>query len=67
MADPLTVYVFRDPHFAFGGDTLVCIAERSRMERYFPKEEIAWAFSGHAVYRRWPLKTLVGVWGRKDP
>ena len=66
MAEPLDVYVFRDPHFAPDGDTLVCIAERAKMERFIPKTEVAWAFSGHAVYRRWPWKTYVGVWGRKN-
>ena len=25
MTDPLDVYVFRDPHFAPDGDTLVCM------------------------------------------
>ena len=62
----LNVYVFRDPHFAPDGDTMVCVAERSQTERFFPKKEIAWAFSGHAVYRRWPWKAYVGVWGKKN-
>lgn len=66
MADKLDVYVFRDPHFSPAGDTLVCIAELSRMERFIPKEEVRWAFSGQAVYRRWPWTTYVGVWGRKN-
>ena len=80
MTDPLDVYVFRDPHFAPDGDTLVCIAERAEMERFIPKDEVAWAFSGHAVYRCTergcliPLimallrrrSTYVGVWGRKN-
>ncbi len=66
MSDALDVYLFRDPHFAPDGDTIVCIAERTRMERFVAKKEVAWAFSGHAVYRRWPWKTYVGVWGRKN-
>ena len=66
MADTVAVYVFRDPHFAPDGDTLVCIAERGDMERFISKEETEWAFSGHAVYRRWPWKTYIGVWGRKN-
>src|ERR1700751_5735840 len=65
MADTLAVYVFRDPHFAPDGDTPVWIAERSEMERFIPKK-VARAFSGRAVYRRWPWKTYVGVWGRKN-
>ncbi|MFL6724989.1 MAG: hypothetical protein ACJ8FS_00560 [Sphingomicrobium sp.] len=80
MTDTLDVYVFRDPHFAPDGDTLVCIAERAEMERFIRKNEVAWAFSGHAVYRRGEQggfmslvsslirrrRTYVGVWGRKN-
>lgn len=80
MTDPLDVYVFRDPHFAPEGDTLVCIAERVEMERFIPKDEVAWAFSGCAIYRRSERggltslvmalllrrRTYVGVWGRKN-
>jgi hypothetical protein len=82
MADTLNVYVFRDPHFAPDGDTLVCVAERTQMERFIGKGEVAWAFSGHAVYRPkgrtksgvlsfvsallWRKHTYVGVWGRKN-
>lgn len=82
MVETLCVYVFRDPHFAPGGDTLVCVAERSKMERFIGKNEVAWAFSGHAVYRpagRTKSRllslvsahlrrkhTYVGVWGRKN-
>ena len=80
MTDPLDVYVFRDRHFAPDGDTLVCIAERAEMERFIPKDEVAWAFSGHVVYRRTERaglillvmallrrrRTFVGVWGRKN-
>ena len=82
MAHTLDVYVFRDPHFAPDGDTLVCVAERAKMERFIGKNEVAWAFSGVAVYRRegrtrsgilslvsalvWRKRTYVGVWGRKN-
>jgi hypothetical protein len=82
MADTLSVYVFRDPHFAPDGDTLVCVTERAKMERFIGKREVAWAFSGHAVYRPkgrtksgilsflsallWRRHTYVGVWGRKN-
>jgi hypothetical protein len=82
MADTLNVYVFRDPHFAPDGDTLVCVAERAEMERFIDKGEVAWVFSGHAVYRSkgrtksrifsfvsaliWRRHTYVGVWGRKN-
>ena len=80
MTRPLDVFVFRDPHFVPDGDTLVCIAERAEMERFIPKGEVAWAFSGHAVYRRSQRggllslvtallrrrRTYVGVWGRKN-
>jgi hypothetical protein len=61
MADTVAVYVFRDPHFAPHGDTLVCIAGRTEMERFVSTEETGCAFSGHTVYRRWPLKTYVAV------
>ncbi len=66
MSDTLDVYVFRDPRFAPDGDTILCIAERARMERFVTNKEVAWAFSGHAVYRRWPWKAYVGAWGRKN-
>ncbi len=80
MTDPLHVFVFRDPHFAPDGDTLVCIAEQAEVERFIPNDEVAWAFSGHAVYRRNERggllslvmallrrrRTYVGVWGRKN-
>lgn len=74
MPDPLDVFVFRDPHFAPDGDTLVCIAERAEMERFIPKGEVESAFSGHAVYSRNERgglllrrrRTYVGVWGRKN-
>jgi hypothetical protein len=80
VTNTLDVYIFRDPHFAPDGDTLVCVAERAKMERFIPKGEVAWAFSGHAVYRRgeqgrflsfvsallWRKRTYVGVWGRKN-
>jgi hypothetical protein len=82
MPDTLNVHVFRDPHFAPEGDTLVCIAERTKMERFIGKDEVEWAFSGHAVYRSkgrtksgilsfvtaliWRRHTYVGVWGRKN-
>lgn len=67
MPEPLRIYVFRDPHFAPDGDTLVCIAERTRTEKFIQKKEIDWAFSGHVAYRCWcPWKTYVGVYGRKN-
>lgn len=80
MADTLDVYVFRDPHFAPDGDTLVCVAERAKLERFIPKDEVAHAFSGHAVYRRGNgnrvlsfvgalirrKRTYVGVWGKRN-
>jgi hypothetical protein len=66
VPDTLDVYVFRDSAFAPAGDTLVCIARRRQMERFVAKREVASAFSGHAVYWRWPWKTYVGVWGRKN-
>jgi hypothetical protein len=80
MPQPLDVYLFRDPHFAADGDTLVCVAERTDIERFIPKDEVAWAFSGLAVYE--PRDegclfsvfsalfrqrgTYIGVWGRKN-
>ena len=66
MMEHLEVFVFRDASFAPSGDTLVCIAEKSAMERFISKKEVSWAFSGCATYRRWPWKTYVGVWGRKN-
>ena len=66
MADALDIYVFRDAHFAPGGDTIVCIAERHQTKRFLQKKEVAWAFSGYALYWKWPWKTYVGVWGRKN-
>jgi hypothetical protein len=73
---PLDVYVFRDPHFSPSGDTLVCIAERRRLERFMTRQEIAHAFSGCATYRgsdgggswlsHWLRSSYVGVWGRKN-
>ncbi len=67
MTERLNIYIFRDPHFAPDGDTMVCVAKRSECERFLSEKEINWAFSGHVVYRRWwPWHTFVGVYGRKN-
>jgi hypothetical protein len=76
MRRRLTVYIFRDPNFAPAGDTMVCIAPEARLERFIPREELASAFSGYAVYWRWEVGTLwlqrrlrqryIGVWGARN-
>ena len=66
MAELLDVYVFRDPHFAPGGDTLVCIAPRRAMKRFMSKSEVSKAFGGCVVYRRSVWTTYVGVWGDRN-
>src|SRR4051812_41707332 len=67
MSDPLDVHVFRDPHFAPEGDTLICVVQRKQMERFISKREVSQAFSGYAVFRlRWPWNTYIGVWGKRN-
>jgi hypothetical protein len=63
------VYVFRDPHFAPSGDTLVCVAEQRFLERHMSKKEVAHTFSGCATYRQyvgsrlWSLVALLPFLG----
>ena len=66
MADVLDVYVFRDPHFAPDGNTLVCVAPRRGLTRFMSKREVSRAFGGCAVYRRPLWTTFVGVWGERN-
>lgn len=67
MTEPLVIYIFRDPHFAPDGDTMVCVVERTGCERFLSKNEISSAFSGHVAFRRWwPWQTFIGVYGRRN-
>jgi hypothetical protein len=61
----IDVYVFRDPHFAPDGNTVVCIVPKRSMQRFVSKKEVSQAFGGCAVYHRW-LKAYVGVWGDRN-
>ena len=66
MTDTLDVYVFRDPHFAPDGNTLVCVAASRGMKRFISKGEVSCAFGGCAVCRRSLWTTFVGVWGDRN-
>ena len=63
---PLRAYSFRDRAFSPEGDTHVCIVEREALKEFMSPKEISAAFSGHVVYRRGPLISYVGVWGRRN-
>jgi len=66
VSEPLNVYIFRDAHFAPNGDTVVCIVGSADLRAFMTADEVAEAFSGHAVYWRWPWRRYVGVWGDRN-
>ena len=62
-------FVFRDPHFAPAGDTVVCIADRRQMKPYMKKGELGSLFAGYVVFRDrpWPWgRSYLGVWGKRN-
>ena len=67
--DVLDAFVFRDPHFAPAGDTVVCIANRAQMKAFIKKSEMGSLFSGYVVFRDrpWPWgQSYIGVWGERN-
>ncbi len=67
MTSPLTIYAFRHGSFAPGGDTAVCVGERTRMEAVFGRDGVQELFDGKAVFTNDALKLdYLGVWGVRN-
>jgi hypothetical protein len=63
----LTVYLFRDSHFAPAGDTVVCAVEKTAVEAIVGMERFQTLFKGSAIYRNnGDKKDCLGVWGKQN-
>jgi hypothetical protein len=63
----LNVYIFRDAHFSPSGNTVVCAAEKSRIEELFRAAKIQEIFRGGVIYKNWATEVeYLGVWGERN-
>jgi hypothetical protein len=67
MQTPLDVYVFRDDHFAPAGSTVVCAADKNRVDALLGHAQVDATFSGAAIYTNDATKQdFIGVWGARN-
>ncbi|HEY3847631.1 MAG TPA: hypothetical protein VGL95_11005 [Acetobacteraceae bacterium] len=67
MSAYLTVYLFRDSHFAPSGDTVVCAGAKAGIESYLGGGQVESLFKGFAVYTdRGANRDYIGVWGIRN-
>ena len=63
----LTVYVFRDNGFSPSGDTVVCVADKRKIESTFGREQFESLFFGSTTYRNDTTEEeYLGVWGERN-
>lgn len=59
-------YVYRDPAVSYGGDTVVCVVDRTVADEYLGADQVGALFGGYAIYTTMTGQDFIGVWGRRN-